>query len=187
MFCNSRHSFGPQQLAWAPPSARRTSPATMAPTDSFTISPGTSPAAGTVAERLLRRTEAFSASRDLSAARLACARSSWKNPRAALKTSRTAMIAASTYSVSSTMGASSARGTGAERLGQRPSQRMRGRVGHGVGAELLSRRRASSLVRLLPGRPQKLPRLGVQIRPAAEPVRWSLRMQRLLRRARRVP
>ena len=53
------------------PSVRRTSAATTAPSDSFTISPSTSPAAGTVAQTLSRRTDAFSANRDFSAARVA--------------------------------------------------------------------------------------------------------------------
>ncbi len=75
------------------PSIRRTSAATTPPSDSFTKSPGTSPPAGTVVQILSRRTDAFSASRDLSAARVAWARPSWKKTRAALKARRSAMIA----------------------------------------------------------------------------------------------
>ena len=59
---------------------RRTSAATTAPSDSFTISPGTSSAAGTIAQTPSRRTDAFSASRDFSAARVAWARALLEKP-----------------------------------------------------------------------------------------------------------
>jgi hypothetical protein len=49
-----------------------------------------------VLQALSRRTEAFSASLDFSAARVAWARPSWKNPSTTLNARRPAMIDAST-------------------------------------------------------------------------------------------
>ena len=96
---------------------RCTSAATTAPSESFTTSPGTSSTAGMVFHAPSRRTDAFRASRDFSAARVACARLSWNNPSAALNIKRAAMIAASTYlpsTSSSIIAASSIHGTGAQ-------------------------------------------------------------------------
>ncbi len=103
-----------------------------------------------VAQTLSRRTDAFSASRDLSAARVAWARPSWKNPSAALKTRSTAMIAASTYlprTSSSTIAASSIQGTGAQSLVSARRNGCRAVSGTAFGPNCSSRRRASSLVR----------------------------------------
>ena len=116
-----------------------TSAATTPPSESFTTSPGTSSAAGTVFHAPSRRTDAFSASRDFSAVRVAWARLSWNSPSAALNTSRPAMIAASTYlpsTSSSTIAASSIHGTGAQNFSSRHAQRMHARIRHRVGAEL---------------------------------------------------
>jgi nucleotide-binding universal stress UspA family protein len=59
------------------------------------MSPGTSSAAGMIAQVPSRRTDAFSASFDFSAATVAWARLSWKRPSTALNTRRPAMTAAS--------------------------------------------------------------------------------------------
>ena len=137
------------------PAVMRTSAATTPPSESFTTSPGTSSAAGTVVQAPSRRTDALSASRDFSAARVAWARPSWRKPRTALKTRRLAMIPASAKSPSanwSTTAASSIHGTGAQNL---PSALRSGSaVVSGVvfGPKVSSRRRASSLLRPL-GRP----------------------------------
>jgi hypothetical protein len=89
------------------------------------------------------------ASRDFSAASVAWARLCWKRPRAALNTRRKAMIAASTYlpsASSSTITTSSIHGTVAQNI---PSAMRNGCacVRHRVGANLASRRRASSPVK----------------------------------------
>ena len=117
----------------------RTSAATTPPSDSFTTSPGTSSAAGMVFHAPSRRTDAFSASRDFSAARVAWARLSWNSPSAALNTSRPAMIAASTYlpsTSSSTIAASSIHGTGAQNFSSAMRNGCSARIGHRVRAEL---------------------------------------------------
>ena len=113
------------------------------------MSPATSPAAGTVAQTLSRRTDAFSASRDFSAARVAWARPSWKNPSAALKAKRIAMITASTYlpvAISSTIAASSIHGTGAQNLVSALRNGCRAVSGTVFGPNFSSRLRASALV-----------------------------------------
>ncbi len=87
-----------------------------------------------------RRTDAFSASRDFSAARVAWARLSWNSPSAALNTRRPAMIAASTYlpsASSSTIAASSIHGTGAQNFSSAMRNGCSARIRHRVGAELL--------------------------------------------------
>ena len=58
----------PVNMDWSSrisPEVSRTSAATTPPSDSFTTSPGTSPTAGTIRQVPSRRTDAFSASRDL--------------------------------------------------------------------------------------------------------------------------
>jgi hypothetical protein len=136
------------------PSVRGTSAATTAPSDSFTMSPTTSWVAGTVVQALSRLTEAFSASRDFSAARVACARPSWKNPSAALKARRAAIIAASTYlprTISSAIAASIIHGTGAQNLVSALRNGCRAVSGTALGPNFSSRLRASSLVRPVGG------------------------------------
>src|ERR1700722_10218280 len=94
-----------------------TSAATTQPSESFTISPGTSSEAATGFHNPSRRTDAVSARRDFNAARVACARLSWSSPSTALNTRRNAMIEPSTYfpsTSSSTTAASSIHGTGAQ-------------------------------------------------------------------------
>ena len=131
---------------------RCTSAATTPPSESFTTSPGTSSAAGTVFHAPSRRTDAFSASRDFSAARVAWARLSWNSPSAALNTRRPAMIAASTYlpsTSSSTIAASSIHGTGAQNFSSAMRNGCTLVSGIAFGPNFFSRRRASSLVRPL--------------------------------------
>jgi hypothetical protein len=99
-----------------------------------------------------RRTDALSASRDLSAARVAWARLSWNSPRAALKTKRPAIIAASTYlpsASSRTTAASSIHGTGAQNFSNAMRNGWSDVSGIVLGPNFCSRRRASSLVRPL--------------------------------------
>jgi hypothetical protein len=99
-----------------------------------------------------RRTDAFSASRDFSAARVACARLSWNSPSAALNTKRAAMIAASTYlpsTSSSTIAASSIHGTGAQNFSSAMRNGRSAVSGIAFEPNFSSRRRASSLVRPL--------------------------------------
>ena len=128
----------------------RTSAATTAPSESFTTSPGTSSAAGMVFQVPSRRTDALSASRDFSAARVAWARLSWNNPSAALNTRRAAMIAASTYlpsTSSSTIAASSIHGTGAQNFSSALRNGCSAVSGIAFGPNFSRWRRASSLVR----------------------------------------
>ena len=97
-----------------------------------------------------RRTAAFSASRDFSAARVACARLSWNRPSAALNIRRAAMIAASTYlpsTSSSTIAASSIHGTGAQNFSSAIRNGWMLVSGIAFAPNLSSRRRASLLVR----------------------------------------
>jgi Tfp pilus assembly protein FimV len=64
----------PVSMDWSrrtSPPVMRTSAATTAPTESLMLSPGTSAAAGTLAQMLSRRATALSASRDLRAASVA--------------------------------------------------------------------------------------------------------------------
>ena len=143
----------PVSIDWSSrtsPPVRCTSAATTAPRESFTISPGTSSAAGTVFHAPSRRTDAFSASRDFSAARVAWARLSWKSPSAALKTKRPAIIPASTYlprASSRTIAASSIHGTGAQNFSSAIRNGRSAVSGIALGPNFSSRRRASSLVR----------------------------------------
>ena len=91
------------------------------------------------AHALSRRTDAFSASRDFSASRVAWARPSWKNPRAALKARRTAITPASMYlprTISRTNRSFQHPGDRRPELNQQPAQRMQSRVGHCVWTEL---------------------------------------------------
>jgi hypothetical protein len=128
----------------------RTSAATIPPSDNLTISPGTSSAAGTVRHAPSRRTDAFSASRDFKAARVAWARLSWNSPSAALNTKRPAMITASTYSPSaswSAIAASSIHGTGAQNFSSAMRSGCSTVSGIVFGPNLSRRRRASSLLR----------------------------------------
>ncbi len=127
-----------------------TSAATTPPSESFTRSPGTSSAAGTVFHTPSRRTDAVSASRDFSAASVAWARLSWKSPSAALNARRKAMIAASTYlprTSSSTIAASSIQGTGAQNFSIAMRKGCTLVSGIALGPKFASRPRASSLVR----------------------------------------
>ena len=136
------------------PPVSLTSAATTAPSESFTRSPGTRSAAGTVFHAPSRLTEAVSASRDFNAASVAWARLSWKSPSAALNTKRTAMIAASTYlpsTSSSTIAASSIHGTGAQNFSSAIRNGCMLVSGMAFGPIFCSRRRASALVRP-PGR-----------------------------------
>ena len=74
----------PVSMDWSSstsPPISRTSAATTPPSDSLTTSPGTSSAAGMVFQAPSRRTDAFSARRDFSAARVAWARLSWNKPK----------------------------------------------------------------------------------------------------------
>ena len=131
-----------------------TSAATTPPSESFTTSPGTSSAACMVFHAPSRRTDAFSASRDFSAARVAWARLSWNRPSAALNTRRPAMIAASTYSPSassSTTAASSIHGTGAQNFSTAMRNACTLVSGMALGPNFARRLRASSLVRPLGG------------------------------------
>lgn len=73
----------------------RTSAGTTLPSESFTTSPGTKPAAGTIFQAPSRRTEAFSARRDFNADNVAWARVSWKKPSTALNTRSAPTMAAS--------------------------------------------------------------------------------------------
>ena len=101
----------------ASPVSSRTSAPTMPPSDSLTISPGTSSVAGMLVQTPSRRTVAFSASLAFKASKVACARLSCTKPRTALNTSSTPITAASGYSPiasCSTMAASSIHGTGAQ-------------------------------------------------------------------------
>ncbi len=97
-----------------------------------------------------RRTDAFSASRDFSAARVAWARLSWNSPSAALNTRRAAMIAASTYlpsASSSTTAASSIHGTGAQNFSIAMRNGCSAVSGIAFGPNFCNRRRASSLAK----------------------------------------
>jgi tetratricopeptide (TPR) repeat protein len=118
--------------------------------ESFTTSPSTSSAAGIVFQVPSRRTEALSASRDFSAARVAWARLSWNGPRAALKTNRPAIIPASTYlpsASSRTIAASSIHGTGAQNFSIAMRNGCMLVSGIAFGPNFSSRLWASSLVR----------------------------------------
>ena len=119
---------------------RRTSAATTPPSESFTTSPGTSSAAGMVFHAPSRRTDAFSASRDFSAARVAWARLSWNSPSAALNTRRAGDDRG--LDIFAERQFEHDRGLEHPRNG-RPeflechAQRMQRRIWHRVGAELL--------------------------------------------------
>jgi hypothetical protein len=118
------------------------------------MSPGTRSAAGTIFQAPSRRTEAFNASRDFKAARVACARLSWNNPRAALNTRRPAMIVASTYfpsAISSRIAPSSIHGTGAQNFSSAPRKGCALVSGIPLGPNFSNRRHASSSVKPLWG------------------------------------
>src|SRR5208337_108643 len=143
----------PVSMDWSSktePSSRRTSAATTAPRDSFTISPGTNPTAGAIFQTPSRLTDVFSARRAFSAAKVACARDSWKNPSAALNTRRPAMTDASTYLLSTTssaIAASSIHGTGVQNLLNAESNGCTEVSGIALRPNFISRIAASSLVR----------------------------------------
>ena len=114
------------------------------------MSPGTRSAAGRFFHTPSRRTEAVSASRDFSAASVAWARPSWKNPSAALNTSSTAMIPASTNfpsTSSNRIAASSIQGIGVQNLVSARRKGCSAVSGMEFGPDFSSRLRASSLVR----------------------------------------
>ena len=104
------------------------------------MSPGTSSAAGTVFHAPSRRTEAFSASRDFSAARVAWARLSWNSPRAALNTRRAGddrgldILAERQFEHDRSLEHPR---NGRPEFLERHAQRMQRRIGHRVRAELL--------------------------------------------------
>src|SRR6202034_2729465 len=106
--------------------------------------------AGMVLHAPPRRTEAVRASRDFSAATVACARPSWKNPSAALNTRSPAMTAASVYSWSAAwrmIAASSIHGTGAQNLDSAIRQGRIAVSGRAFGPNFASSACASPLVR----------------------------------------
>ena len=118
------------------------------------MSPSTSSAAGMIFQAPSRRTDAFNASRDFRAARVACARLSWNSPRAALNNKRQVMIDASTYlpsASSSRIAPSSIHGTGAQNFSSALRKGCALVSGIALGPNFSNRRRASTSVKPLWG------------------------------------